>query len=202
MRGKASTPDARGRILDAAVSLFARHGFDGTSTARIAHAAGVPKGLLFYYFSTKAEILTALLNERFVVAPLEAATLAVHGDTEQTLMNVGERILADHAESEVLREIVWHEAHTRPEVLAVLTRYRRALHDSIERVLRTSLAETVGEDAIRAAAAAWAAITTARPLTDDGDETAAEHALETLRAVARLLAGGLRAATPQPGTVH
>src|SRR5699024_4264123 len=129
------------------------------------------------------------------------ATLAVPGDTERTLMNVGERILQDHAESEVLREIVWHEAHTRPEVLAVLTRYRRALHDSIERVLRASMAEAVGEEAIRAAAAAWAAITTARPLIGDSDGTAVEHALENLRAVARLLAGGLRAATPEPGAV-
>lgn len=202
MRGGAGTPAARGRILDAAATLFARHGFDGTSTARIARAAGVPKGLLFYYFSTKAEVLTALLDERLVVAPLDAATLAVRGDTEQTLMNVGERILADHADSEVLREIVWHEAHTRPEVLAVLTRYRRALHDSIERVLRASIVETVGEDAIRAAAAAWAAITTARPLTGDSDGAVAGHALENLRAVARLLAGGLRVATPQAGAVH
>ena len=202
MRGKADVPEARGRILDAAASLFARHGFDGTSTARIAHTAGVPKGLLFYYFSTKATILTALLEERLVVAPLESAVLAVRGDPEQTLMNVGERILADHADSEVLREIVWHEAHTRPEVLAVLTRYRRALHDSIERVLRASIVETVGEDAIRAAAAAWAAITTARPLTGDSDGAVAGHALENLRAVARLLAGGLRVATPQPGAVH
>ncbi|WP_022918787.1 TetR/AcrR family transcriptional regulator [Ruania albidiflava] len=189
MRGKADLPEARGKILDAAVTLFARHGFDGTSTARIAHTAGVPKGLLFYYFSTKATILTALLDERLVVAPFDSATLAVRGDTEQTLMNVGERILADHAESEVLREIVWHEAHTRPEVLTVLTRYRQALHDSIERVLRASLVEWAGADAIRAAAAAWAAVTTARPLPRDEDGTAAEHAGADLRAVARLLAG-------------
>lgn len=200
MRGKADTPDARERILDAAAALFAKNGFDGTSTARIARAAGVPKGLLFYYFSAKAEILTALLDERLTVAPLEAATLAVRGDTVQTLMNVGERILQDHAESEVLREIVWHEAHTRPEVLVVLTRYRHALHESIERVLRASLVEAVGADAIRAAAAAWAAITTARPLNGDGDGdgTAVEHVAENLHAVARLIAGGLRAATAQP----
>lgn len=196
MRATVETPQARERILDAAASLFARHGFDGTSTARIAKAADVPKGLLFYYFPAKTEILTALLQERLVVAPFEAATLVVPDDPEQTLMNVAERILSDHAESEVLREIVWHEAHTRPEVLAVLTRYRHALHDSIERVLRATTAESIGEEAIRAAAAAWAAITTARPLGDH-EGTTAEHAAENLRAVARLLAEGLRAATAQ-----
>lgn len=202
MRTKAETPQTRGRILDAATSLFARHGFDGTSTARIAHGAGVPKGLLFYYFPTKADILAALLDERFVVAPFDAASLAVPGDPVQTLMNLGERVLRDHAESDVLREIVWHEAHTRPEVLAALTRYRHALHDSIERVLRASLAGSIGEDAVHAAAVAWAAITTARPLGGDAEGTAAQYAVADLRAMARLLAGGLGAATAQSGGAH
>ncbi len=205
MRTNGETPQTRERILDAATSLFARHGFDGTSTARIAHGAGVPKGLLFYYFPAKTDILAALLDERFVVAPFDTASLAVPGDPVQTLMNLGERVLRDHAESDVLRDIVWHEAHTRPEVLAALTRYRHALHDSIERVLRASLADSlgsIGEDAIRAAAVAWAAITTARPLGGDADGTAARHAVHNLRAMARLLAGGLGAGPPQPGTAH
>lgn len=205
MHTESEAPDARERILDAATELFARHGFDGTSTARIAHGAGVPKGLLFYYFPAKADVLAALLDERFVVAPFDAASLAVPGDPVQTLMNLGERVLRDHAESDVLREILWHEAHTRPEVLAALTRYRHALHDSIERVLRVSLADSIGsigEDAIRAAALAWAAITTARPLAGDGEGTAAQHAVANLRAMARLLAGGLGAPPPRPGAVN
>ena len=63
MRSDDDQSGTRVRILDAAERLFARHGFDGTSTARLAHAVGVPKGLLFYYFPTKPHILTALLEE-------------------------------------------------------------------------------------------------------------------------------------------
>jgi len=56
--------DTRERILDVAERLFAEKGFDGTSTARLADEAGVPQGLIFYYFKTKPEILLAIVNER------------------------------------------------------------------------------------------------------------------------------------------
>ncbi|MDT4918017.1 MAG: Bacterial regulatory protein tetR family, partial [Pseudonocardiales bacterium] len=36
-----STPDARTRVLDAAVDLFAEHGFDGTSVSQVIAQAGV-----------------------------------------------------------------------------------------------------------------------------------------------------------------
>src|SRR5674476_1237592 len=49
--------DARERILDAAEDLFAADGFDATPTARIARRAAVAKGLLFYYFPRKMDLL-------------------------------------------------------------------------------------------------------------------------------------------------
>jgi len=52
----------RQRIIEAALKLFARHGFDGTSTRRIAEAAGVNEALIFYYFSTKEGLLSTLLE--------------------------------------------------------------------------------------------------------------------------------------------
>ena len=54
----------RERILSAAAELFAAQGFDAAPTSRIAEQAGVPKGLLFYYFPRKRDILTTLLEER------------------------------------------------------------------------------------------------------------------------------------------
>ena len=38
---------ARGAILDAALSVFGEKGFDGATTADVAKAAGVSKGLVF-----------------------------------------------------------------------------------------------------------------------------------------------------------
>ncbi len=53
---------ARERILAAAEVLFAEHRFDRTSTARIAAAAGVPHGLIFYHFKTKMDLLLAVVQ--------------------------------------------------------------------------------------------------------------------------------------------
>jgi AcrR family transcriptional regulator len=56
--------DRREQIVETALRLFARHGFDGTSTKQIAQAAGITEGLIFHYFPTKAELLTAVLDTR------------------------------------------------------------------------------------------------------------------------------------------
>ena len=49
-------------LLDAADQLFAERGFDGTSTARLAKAAGVSERTLYWYFPTKDHVLCAVLQ--------------------------------------------------------------------------------------------------------------------------------------------
>lgn len=46
-----------GRILAAAVRLFAAKGFDGTSVQEIVEAAAVTKGALYHYFESKNDLL-------------------------------------------------------------------------------------------------------------------------------------------------
>ncbi|MDQ1574332.1 MAG: hypothetical protein QOH44_1891, partial [Actinomycetota bacterium] len=65
------TANTRARILDAAETLFARNGFDATATSAVATLAGVPKGLLFYYFPAKTDLLRALVGERMDAATIE-----------------------------------------------------------------------------------------------------------------------------------
>lgn len=50
-------------IMEAASRLFADEGFHGTSTRKIAAAAGVSEGTLFHYFSTKNVLLMAILDD-------------------------------------------------------------------------------------------------------------------------------------------
>src|ERR687897_827112 len=54
----------REQILGTALRLFAERGFDATSTRQIAKEAGIAEGLIFHYFSTKASLLTAILQDR------------------------------------------------------------------------------------------------------------------------------------------
>jgi AcrR family transcriptional regulator len=61
--GKAGhSVDVRDRILDAALALFARHGYHGTTTRRICERAGVPLGSLHYHFESKEALYAAVLE--------------------------------------------------------------------------------------------------------------------------------------------
>ncbi|MDR2998197.1 MAG: TetR/AcrR family transcriptional regulator, partial [Microbacterium sp.] len=164
------------------------------------HTAGVPKGLLFYYFPTKQDLLGALLEERLGTDALDPAPLTVRGDPVQTLLNIGDHVMHDRAASDVLREIIWHESHTRPEVSVALARYRHALHDLVERALRASIPGNADEHALRAAADAWAATITARPLEAGPGSRPHLHEPASLRAIARLLTAGLLLSPPNPAT--
>ena len=48
-------------ILKAGIDIFSRKGFDGTRIAEIAEASGLPKANVYYYFSSKEEIYTAII---------------------------------------------------------------------------------------------------------------------------------------------
>ena len=50
-------PDAEGRLRTAAVTLFDEQGYDATTVAQIAEAAGLTKRTFFRYFSDKREVL-------------------------------------------------------------------------------------------------------------------------------------------------
>src|SRR5574343_1799672 len=53
---RADGAQARQRLLDAALRLFAAHGYKKTSTREIAEAAGVNLGAIAYYFGDKANL--------------------------------------------------------------------------------------------------------------------------------------------------
>lgn len=53
--------ESRGKILSAALTLFAKQGFHSTSIAQIAKEAGVSKGLIYNYFDKKEELLKQLV---------------------------------------------------------------------------------------------------------------------------------------------
>ena len=56
--------ERREQILRVAVSLFSNHGFRGTTTKEIAHAAGVSEAMVFRHFATKEELYAAILDHK------------------------------------------------------------------------------------------------------------------------------------------
>jgi AcrR family transcriptional regulator len=53
---------ARGRVLDAAVALFAEHGVHGTSLQMIADRVGVSKAAVYYQFHSKEDIALEVIR--------------------------------------------------------------------------------------------------------------------------------------------
>jgi AcrR family transcriptional regulator len=75
-------PDARGRLEQAALTLYGEHGFDNTTVAEIAERAGLTKRTFFRYFADKREVLfwgaqalEQLFVQEVVAAPSSAAPL-------------------------------------------------------------------------------------------------------------------------------
>ena len=60
---KAMREASRRRILKAALRLFAAHGYADASIRMIAESAGTSVGLLYNYFPSKADLLSALFEE-------------------------------------------------------------------------------------------------------------------------------------------
>jgi AcrR family transcriptional regulator len=67
-RGRPKQSDAgiqaRGRLLDAAESLFAERGFYGVTTRQVADAAAVDVALIYYHFKNKSSLFDGVFERR------------------------------------------------------------------------------------------------------------------------------------------
>src|SRR4051812_39604541 len=63
-RVELSGEESRAKAVQAAVELFAKSGFKGTSVAQVAAKTGLSQSGLLHHFPSKAALLTAVLEER------------------------------------------------------------------------------------------------------------------------------------------
>ena len=61
-RKRLSAEDRRAAILDAALEVFAKHGYNGASIDEIAQAAGISKALIYEHFPSKKDLHVSLLE--------------------------------------------------------------------------------------------------------------------------------------------
>jgi len=147
--------DSRTRILDAAEALFAETGYEATSTARIALAAEVPKGLLFHYFPQKLDVLLTLIDERTAIE--EPPEEPLPPDPAGALRRLASRLPLRASPS--MRRILFREADTHRTARERITALNRELVRRARRALELTLPGARGDAArLEVAAATFAAV--------------------------------------------
>ena len=66
---------SKSKILDAALKLFAEKGYENASISQIAKKAGVSKGLMYNYFRSKEDLVTALMEDAMEIGESLAANM-------------------------------------------------------------------------------------------------------------------------------
>ncbi|WP_116948095.1 TetR/AcrR family transcriptional regulator [Jiangella endophytica] len=131
------TEQKRTAILEAAARLFLDAGYDGTSLAKIAEAAGVSRATLFKQFPTKAALFDAIVTESWTVEDdVDAGPPA--GDLRTGLTTIGRRYVAllTRPGMAALFRIVIAELPRFPELGdAQFTRGKMPYFDSVRRYL-------------------------------------------------------------------
>jgi AcrR family transcriptional regulator len=185
-------PASQRRVLlvEAALEVFAEHGFGGASLDQIARRAGVTKPLLYRHFASKSEIYVRLLeSEKEALLDAVAAAVEPVGEPEPRL-RAGIEAFFDHVEQRPFaRRLLFrdpeaddaaaaahdeaHRAMTRA-LAALLASNPRLLASDPQRALTLELFAQVLKTALNAAAAWWLA----HPET--GRETIVERTMQLL----------------------
>lgn len=132
----------RTRILDAAVDLFARQGYEGTSVAQVVAAAGVAKGGFYHHFPSKQDLLYEVYGD-LITRQLDAmdAIVARRLPAAQTLRLLIDDLVCSTAASARQALVFWREMHVLEDDRAEqYRRARRRYHDTLRRVVRTGQA--------------------------------------------------------------
>jgi AcrR family transcriptional regulator len=128
-RGRPTAEERQAReaeILAAALGVFLRFGFGGTTVDRLAAAASVTKRTVYAYFGDKAGLFAAMITDLAADVSLDAAT------DQSTLQTLAARIVHRlHSDELVgLHRLVIAESGRFPELAAILHSQGDARHIS------------------------------------------------------------------------
>lgn len=111
-----SETQTRTKILQAAQKLFARKGFDGTTTKDLARKAGVAEGTIFRHFPNKKAILIELATEGWVDILTDLLTELSEMASYQAVAQVMRRRMLNMNQNVDLMRICFFEAQFHPEL--------------------------------------------------------------------------------------
>lgn len=131
--------ERRTAIREAAVTLFARNGFDGTSTAEVARAAGVSQATVFVYFPTKEDLFRAAVLEPLAPSlQLVEALLGAPGSPRERVEQLARLMLASFAREEAYLGLTQYVSRLRdrfPDLAASLLAFTSATRGVLSKVI-------------------------------------------------------------------
>lgn len=122
----------RGSILEAARTLFSRHGYEQSSIEAIAHEAGIAKGTVYLYYRSKQLLYKAVLEHNMHQMRTETLvrTDAAEGLRGKIAAFVAARMLYAARRRDFYR--ILESAH--PNMAMLRTQYREFLREPVERI--------------------------------------------------------------------
>ena len=109
--------ERREHLVDTALHVFARKGWDATSIPDLAQAAGVAQGLMYHYFRNKEELLQAVIERHNFLSELQGLlTVSVNRPATQVLPEVAENFEALLQQKRDLIQIFVREALSNAEI--------------------------------------------------------------------------------------
>ena len=129
--------DVKDRVLDAAVDLFARQGYDATSVAQVISRAGVTKGGFYHHYASKEALLYEVYGD-LIARQLTALEqiLARRLRPADTLRAVIGDLVGSTAASAQRALVFWRELHRLGhERTEEYRRSRRRYHDAVQQLI-------------------------------------------------------------------
>lgn len=124
-RTKEEAEATRETLLDAAMRVFSRKGYELTRLEDIADEAKVTRGAIYHHFGGKAQVYQALTHERFAAANAALAGIMASGgaplDVLRTLMIHSLTMLEDDADFRAMQEIILFRTPLTPELADGIT---------------------------------------------------------------------------------
>ncbi len=111
-----SETETKKRILQAAQKLFARSGYDGTTTRELATAAGVAEGTLFRHFDNKKAILIEVATEGWVELLTDLLTELSEMGSYKAVAQVMRRRMLNIRENSDMMRVCFLEAQFHPDL--------------------------------------------------------------------------------------
>ena len=108
--------DTRTKILQAALQLFAKRGYEGTTTKDLAKSAGVAEGTLFRHFHSKKAILIEVATAGWVDILTDLLTELSEMGNYKAVSQVMRRRMLNMRQNSNLMRVCFIEAQYHPEL--------------------------------------------------------------------------------------